>query len=239
MYDQLINDIQATFLNTKSIILWGSAAREGFNPDYGDKDILIITSGDIDNEKEVESKLEMLRNKYKDHMTVDPCLTTIEHLKTDMLLIFPYGARTVHVIEQYQFTHESTILYGDPTVLESIPKITLEQALHGILPYVLNKVIPKLREESVNSEDLPNTLQENKDKLILLAREIYTIDTKKIALKLESLHYIEEKYPDLKSVAQYLITLYKGIDLPRPLKREDVLNLLNTTEIKIRGYIEN
>ena len=100
-----------------------------------------------------------------------------------------------------------------------------------ILPYVKDKMIPQLKSQLEESQDLNDFILKESGLLLVVARTVYSVKTHKMGSKIVALEYLKEEYPLFSDVADSLREAYLKRKSSVSVKKEDIKKLLEEADM--------
>jgi hypothetical protein len=229
--DELKEAVIKIFPGASTAIVHGSSG-DDFIPGVSDTDILIVGSRD----DAVSEKLKKLHDAGGG-LNVDPLYL----LQDDVVKGIFRGAALgreyeLHKFDLYRVRHQGMVLFGDPEILDLFPNITLDEALMDTLPHVRNVFVPKLKEGLREAGDANQFLTENLDIMLVVARAIYSVETKQYGSKLAALEYLQNQHPGLAGLFVRIRQIYlKQIPSDEPIRPQDIRSFLDIAEKTVDG----
>jgi len=232
----IVEHVRKVFPDTLFIILWGSITLPNFSPEWGDVDTLIVLDKLVDPVDVVRNNLykitELLLEKG---IKFDPGIVTTTDIKnTDFPMVKIEGIHESHSLIQYQIKYMGKVIFGSNKILETIPEITLSQAISDISPYILENLAIKTENELEGVSDIYNFIVERKGNFFILARTLYTVVNHEITTKPNAAKFLASEYPQFKSLGTLLQNIYEKENKRTDIQKEEVESFLKLMEEKLK-----
>lgn len=199
----------------------------------GISDIDIIIVGPQN--KQLSDKLITLNNYSKD---VDPIYISQNDLtKSKFKCRGPNRDYELHGFDLYRVKNHSKILFGDVKLLELFPNISLHEALLDTLPHIIDVFIPDLRKKLNEQDEINNWINKNLNVMLVVARAVYTIETKQYGSKLASLEYLKNTHKEFVDLFEYIKRAYlKEQATDQQIQAKNIKLFLDLAEKTLNEY---
>jgi len=226
------------FPQIKSIVLWGSAMEEDFDKELGDVDLVFFAKS-LPKTEEVQKGLTKLKKSFEqDGIDCDPAVTNIEGFPAEKS-IYCYRTATTHALQHYQIKYMSRVIYGDESVIQKIPDITIEKALEEIAHHILTKAIPEIRTALRDTKGITGYLRRNIDVLFVLVRTLYSLKERSIASKTKAATMLSSYNNSLKNLGCALSAIYRNQEVGMfAVSHDDVELLCKLVEKNYREFLK-
>ncbi len=224
-FEETTKSILNYFPKVVSIIVYGSVADDSYVENSSDVDLLIVGKKENDTQEKLVELQKELGEKYDIHFI------TPENLSANFVSICPDREYIYHGLDIYRLKNQNKVIYGDSGILKNIPDISFEEALSDILPYVKDKMIPQLKSQLEESQDLNDFILKESGLLLVVARTVYSVKTHKMGSKIVALEYLKEEYPLFSDVADSLREAYLKRKSSVSVKKEDIKKLLEEADM--------
>ena len=223
--------IAELFPDAKVALTYGSTGEDHIQG-VSDIDILIIGPWD----SKVEEKLKVLHEQRED---LDPIYLSEEDLaKSNFKGKEVSRDYELHRFDLYRVKNQGRVLFGDAKILELFPVVTLDEALLDTLPHIKDIFIPRLREKADKLSEVNQFLAENLDTMLVVARAIYSIETKEYGSKMTALEYLKGKHAEFADLFERMGEMYlKQLVPDKQIQAEDIRAFLDFAERTISEYL--
>jgi hypothetical protein len=136
---------------------------------------------------------------------------------------------------QYLLKNQGKVIYGDSSDLDTIPYITLNDALKSIVPLIKDK-IRQIRAELTMSGrtgreiDILEMSRRHLSTFLVFTRTIFSAETGQIASKLQAIDFVHDNYPQYTDFMGLLSSIHKNDGL-------EALPLSEVTVEEICSYL--
>lgn len=146
----------------------------------------------------------------------------------------PDGEYQAHELIRYQIRTESEVIWGDRKIKGLVRPVSLQAALHDIVPKVLSHGVTRIRVEFPQAEDELAFIAENRNTFFIIARTILALNERNLGTKEEAIPYVTGRYPFSKRLGELLLRLHRNeralpSDLPSSAEVETFLFLAETS----------
>jgi hypothetical protein len=103
--------------------------------------------------------------------------------------------------------------------------------LADTLPHVRNVFIPDLKEHAHGMDDADQFVAENLDKILVIARVMYSIETKEYGSKIAALEHLGNQHPELADLSERINRIYQKQPISdEPIHPRDIRSFLDIAE---------
>ncbi len=119
----------------------------------------------------------------------------------------------------------------------SVSRGDLDDALAETLPHVRNVFIPDLKENAHGMDDADQFVAENLDKILVIARVMYSIETKEYGSKIAALEHLGNQHPELADLSERISRIYQKQPISdEPIRPRGIRSFLDIAEKTIDEY---
>ncbi|MBC7533192.1 MAG: hypothetical protein H7318_16605 [Oligoflexus sp.] len=199
---QIVNACLEIFPEAKSVLLWGGIVSPDFSPEINDVDVIIEIDADFSQEVVLAERLKLLVQSSSGYR-LDPFVYLTGASEENLEFIAPFGFYKANPFIPYLIQEQHVLAYGKSRLLDKLPRVTLKDALLGIMPTAMG-ALKRFRMDAQVEQAWAPIAPKHKAGLFVVLRTYFAFEQEGLGSKKEALRFAAKKFPEFQSIVDQL-----------------------------------
>lgn len=199
---QIVKACLEIFPEAKSVLLWGGSVTSDFAPEINDVDIIIEIDSDFSQEVVLAERLKSLV-QLSAGVRLDPFVYLTQVKEEALEFIAPFGFYKANPFIPYLIQEQHEVIHGKSRLLDKLPKVSLRDALLGIMPTAMG-ALKRLRMDAQVEQAWAPLAAKHKASLFVVLRTYFAFEQDGVGTKREALTFLTKQFPQFQGLADQL-----------------------------------